>query len=158
MLNFGEDNSEILLSLLNTFASRLIQVVHVKTARLHVALCRNFSGLVSDTDLVKSSNDSASLVVCTRNNFFGWGVWIFCEWRHKWRTFRPPWSTLPGPRWKPLDGSISLKFLLETRLKSESFDSLDDLLGLRVQKWWSKAGFFNSLAAGLRYIRTLISA
>jgi len=27
-----------------------------------------------------------------------------------------------------LDGNILLKFLLETRLKSESFDTLDDLL------------------------------
>jgi len=35
---------------------------------------------------------------------------------------------------KPLDGSISLKFLLDTRLQSESFDTLDDLLGFRVQK------------------------
>ena len=35
---------------------------------------------------------------------------------------------------KPLGGSISLKFLLETRLQSESFDTLDDLLGFRVQK------------------------
>ena len=33
-----------------------------------------------------------------------------------------------------LDGSISLKFLLETRLQSESFDTLDDLLGFQVQK------------------------
>jgi len=37
-----------------------------------------------------------------------------------------------GP--KLLDGSISLKFLLETRLKSESFETLDDLLGFRIQK------------------------
>jgi len=29
-------------------------------------------------------------------------------------------------------GSISLKFLLETGLQSESFDTLDDLLGFRV--------------------------
>jgi len=41
-------------------------------------------------------------------------------------------SSGPGP--KLLDGSISLKFLLETRLQSESFDTLDDLLGFRVQK------------------------
>ena len=41
------------------------------------------------------------------------------------RTFRSP-----GP--KLLDGSISLK-LLKTRLKSKSFDTLDDLLGLQVQ-------------------------
>jgi len=48
--------------------------------------------------------------------------------------FRPPWPTSPGPGPKPLDGSISLKFLLETRLQSNSFDTLDDLLGFRVQK------------------------
>jgi len=35
---------------------------------------------------------------------------------------------------QPLYGSISLKFLLETRLLSESFDTLDELLGFRVQK------------------------
>jgi len=33
-----------------------------------------------------------------------------------------------------LDGSILLKFLLETRLQSKSFDTLDDLLVFRVQK------------------------
>ena len=43
-------------------------------------------------------------------------------------------STLPGPGRQPLGGSISLKFLLETRLQSGSFDTLDDLLGFRVQK------------------------
>jgi len=43
-------------------------------------------------------------------------------------------STSPGPMPKQLDGSISLKFLLETRLQSESFDTLKDLLGFRVQK------------------------
>jgi len=52
----------------------------------------------------------------------------------KWRTFRPPSPTLPGPGRQPLGGSISLKFLLETRLQSDSFDTLDDLLGFRVQK------------------------
>jgi len=41
---------------------------------------------------------------------------------------------LPGPGRQPLCGSISLKFLLETRLQSESFDTLDDLLWFRVQK------------------------
>ena len=38
------------------------------------------------------------------------------------------------PRPKPLDGSISLNFLLETGLKSKSFDALIDLLGFLVQK------------------------
>jgi len=45
------------------------------------------------------------------------------------------WPTLPGPGCQPLDGSISLKLLLETRLQSESFDTLDDLLGFRVQNY-----------------------
>ena len=44
------------------------------------------------------------------------------------------WLMLPGPGHQPLGGSISLKFLLETRLQSESFDTLDDLLGFWVQK------------------------
>ena len=47
------------------------------------------------------------------------------------RTFWPP---SPGPGRQSLDGSISLKFLLENRLQSKSFDTLDDLLGFRVQK------------------------
>jgi len=34
----------------------------------------------------------------------------------------------------PLGGSISLKFILGTRLQSECFDTLDDLLGFQVQK------------------------
>ena len=42
--------------------------------------------------------------------------------------------TTSGPERQPLGGSISLKFLLETRLQSESFDTLDDLLGFRIQK------------------------
>ena len=37
-----------------------------------------------------------------------------------------------GP--KPLDGSILLKCLLETRLQSKSFDTLDDMLGFWVEK------------------------
>jgi len=67
-----------------------------------------------------------------------WGVRVVCEWRHKWRTFRPPWPTLPGPARQPLGGSISLKFLLETRLQSESLDALDDLPEFQVQKLWCK--------------------
>jgi len=120
---------------INTYATGLIQAVHTKTAGLHKVLPRNFSGLVSATDLGKGSKDLASLVVCTWKKFFAWGVWIFCEWHHKWRTFRPPWPTLPGPGPKPLDDSISLKFLLETRLQSESFDTVDDLLGFWVQNF-----------------------
>jgi len=53
---------------------------------------------------------------------------------HKWNSFKLFWPTSSGPRPKLLDGSISLKFLLETRLKSESFDTLDDVLRFQVQK------------------------
>ena len=41
-----------------------------------------------------------------KRKIFMVGVWVFCEWRHKWRTFKPPWLTLPGLGPKPLDGSI----------------------------------------------------
>ena len=80
-----------------------------------------------------------------KKNFLRGGVRVFCEWHHKWKIFRPPWPTLPGPGHQPLGGSISLKFgsislkfLLETRLQSESFDTLGNLLGFRVQKLWCK--------------------
>ena len=66
--------------------------------------------------------------------FFACGLWIFSEGCHTWRTYRSPWPTLPGPGCHLLDGSILLKVLLETRLQSKSFDTLDDLLGFRVQK------------------------
>ena len=89
-------------------------------------------------ELFSDSNGSTSVVDCTRKKIFCLGVRVFCEWRHKWRTFWPPWPTLSGPGRQPLGGSISLKFLLETRLQSESFDTLDDLLGFRVQKLWCK--------------------
>jgi len=72
----------------------------------------------------------------SKKKIFGWGLQIFCEWHHKWKAFRPPWPTLPGPGHQPLDDNISLIFLLETRLQSESFDTLDDLLGFQVQKLW----------------------
>jgi len=54
------------------------------------------------------------------------------------RTTRPPWPNSPGPGPKPLDDSISLKFLLDTKLQSESFDILNDLLGFWVQTLLSK--------------------
>jgi len=113
--------------------SRLVQAVRKKTAGSHVALRGIISTPISVTDLFEVSKDAASLVVCTWKKFFGWGMRVVCEWRHKWRIF---WPLFSGSRPKPLDGSISLKFLLETRLQSESFDTLDDLLGFRVQKLW----------------------
>jgi len=64
------------------------------------------------------------------------GFHIFCEWCHKWSSFRPFWQTSSGSRPKPLNGSISFKFLLETRLKPKSFETLDDLQGFQVQNLW----------------------
>jgi len=57
--------------------------------------------------IVKRRGKSSGLH--SKKNFLV-GVLIFCEWRHKWRTFRPAWPTLLGPGRQPLDGSISLKF------------------------------------------------
>jgi len=71
-----------------------------------------------------------------KKQFFAWGCGFFCQWRHKWRTFWPSWPTSPGPGRQPLDGNISLKVLLDSRLPSESFDTSDDLPGFRVQKLW----------------------
>ena len=105
---------------------------------MHVALCGNFSGPVCSTDPVKVSKDVASLLVSTRKKFFCLGLRFFCEWRHKWRTFRPLWPTLPGPGRQPLGGSISLKFSLATKLESKSFAPLIDFLTFLVQKLWSK--------------------
>jgi len=124
---------------LNSLASSKIRGYSEKKSLMHVALRGYFSGPVCSTDPVKVSKDVASLLVCTRKKtFFAWGVRVFCEWRHKWKTFRPPWPTLPGPGRQLLGVSISLKFLLESRLQSESFDTLDDLLRFRVQKLWCK--------------------
>jgi len=67
-----------------------------KTTGLHMTLRRNFSGTVSATDPVKGSKHTASLRLHLKK-IFCLEVRIFCEWRHKWRTFRPPWPTLPGP-------------------------------------------------------------
>ena len=44
-----------------------------------------------------------------------------------------PWPTSPSLGPKLLDDSILLKFLLQTRLQSESFDTFGDLLGFWVQ-------------------------
>jgi len=67
-----------------------------------MALHGNFSGSVCSTDPVKVSKDAASLLVCIKKNFFCLGGAFFCERHHKWRTFRPPWPTLPGPGHQPL--------------------------------------------------------
>ena len=89
-------------------------------------------------ELFNDSNGSASLVDCTRKKFFAWGVWVFCEWRHKWSSFRVILAHVAWPRAQPLGQSVSLKFLLETRLESKSSEPLIDFLTFLVQNLWYK--------------------
>ena len=63
---------------------------------------------------------------------------VVCDWRHKWSSFRVILAHVAWPRAQPLGQSISLKFSLETRLESESFEPLIDCLAFLVQKIWSK--------------------
>jgi len=125
---------------LNTLTSGLIQKKQTaKKQLIRTWLCTGISPLLYGLwTWSKCQKTRQVLQFALEKRFFGWGMQVFCEWRHKWRTFWPPWPTSPGPGRQPLYGSISLKFLLETRLQSESFDTLDDLLGFRVQKLWSK--------------------
>jgi len=101
-----------------------------KTTGSHVALHGNFSDLVSTRDMVKGSKDAASLLACTRKNFFAWECGYFVSDIISGRLlghFGPLCLAL-GAR----NGSILLKFLLETRLQSKPFDTFDDLLGFWV--------------------------
>jgi len=108
----------------------LIQAVRKKTAGSHVALRGNISAPVQVTDLVQVSKDAASLVVCTQKNFLV-GVGFFVSDVVSRGLFGHPGplhlALVPTVRC-----SISLKLLLETRVQSESFDTLDDLLGFRI--------------------------
>ena len=89
-------------------------------------------------ELFKGSNGLASLVDNTQKNFFGWWMRIFCDWHHKWSSFRVILAHVAWPKAQPLSQSVSLKFSLETILESESFEPLIDFLAFLVQKFWSK--------------------
>jgi len=115
--------------------SGLIQAVHKKTAGSHVALRGNISAPVSVTNLVEVSKDVASLAVCTRKKFFlVGGCRFFVSDVISGGLFGHLGQLHLALGTNKLDGSILLKFLLETKLQSESFDTLDDLLGFQVQK------------------------
>jgi len=45
-----------------------------KRTRLQVALCMRNSSAENGRELFKGLKDAASLLVCTLNNFFGWGL------------------------------------------------------------------------------------
>jgi len=74
-------------------------------------------------------------LVCTQAKIFGWGLWIFCDWRCKWSSFRAILAHVAWPRAQPLGQSVSLKFSLETMLEFKSFEPLIDFLAFLVQKW-----------------------
>ena len=95
-------------------------------------------------ELFKGSKESASLVDYNRKNIFWLGVRLFCDWRHKWSSFRVILSHVARPGAQPLGQSVSLKFSLETRLESESFEPLIDFLAFLVQKLWSKINKLNN--------------
>ena len=78
-------------------------------------------------ELFKGSNGLASLVDCTRKKFL-----FFCDWGHKWSSFGVILSHVAWARAQPLGQSVSLKFSLETRLESKTFDPLIDFLAFLV--------------------------
>jgi len=56
----------------------------LKNSSLRLPYQRPNSSADCANELFEGSNGSASLVDCTRKKIFGWGVRIFCDWRHKW--------------------------------------------------------------------------
>jgi len=57
--------------------SSRIRASRVKTTRSHMALRAHNSGAESGRELFKGSRDAASLLVCTRKNFFVGGADFF---------------------------------------------------------------------------------
>jgi len=137
---------------LYVLTSGLNQAVHAKIIGLHVALCAREIGCQKWQRAVQRLKKCSKSSRLHSKKIFCLGGQIFCDWRHKRRTFRPLWPTLPGPGLKLLDGSFSLKFLLVTRLQSEFFNILDDVLGFWVQKSWSKQCF----STFRKTVRTLV--
>jgi len=112
--------------------------IQPKTSSFQLLYQRHSSSADCARELFKGSNGSDSLLVCNGKNFFGWELWIFCEWHHKWSSFWVILAHVAWPRVQLLGESISLKFSLETRLESESFEPWINFLGFLVQKLWSK--------------------
>jgi len=106
----------------------------------------------------RAQTDWPVLVDCTRKKFFGWGLRIFCDWHHKWSSFGVILGHVAWPRAQPLGQSVSLKFSLETRLESDSFEPLIDFLAFLVQKLGSKINISINYLINqiflLTYIRT----
>ena len=130
------------LDILNTLWNKLTIYSYFNFGQKNNSFWLPYQRPSSSTDcareLFNGSNGSVSLVDCTRKKFFDWEVLIFCDWRHKWSSFRVILAHVAWPRAQLLGQSLSLKFSLETRLESESFEPLIDFLAFLVQKLWSK--------------------
>jgi len=81
---------------LNTFRAAWFCQFSQKNSSFQLPYQRLSSSTHCARGLFSGLNGSASLVDCNRKKIFCLGGAVFCEWCHKWRTFRPPWPTLPG--------------------------------------------------------------
>jgi len=111
---------------------------YLKNSSFRLPYQRPSSSADCARELFKGWNGSASLVDCTRKNFFWLGVAVFCEWHHKWSSLGVILAHVAWPKAQPLGQSVSLKFSLETRLESKLFEPLIDFLMFLLQKVWSK--------------------
>ena len=127
-----------LLSFINILASGWFWQFSQKNSSFRLLYQRPSSSADCARELFNGSNELASLVDCTRKKNFAWGMRVFCEWRHKWSSFRVILAHVAWPRTQPLGQSVFLKFSLKTRLESESFEPLIDFLTFLIQKLWSK--------------------
>ena len=100
-------------------------------------------------ELFIHSKDLACLQVYNEKKWF-WVSCFFRERRHNWGRVLAILACITWPRAQLLERSISLKFLLETKLESESFESFIDFLAFLVQKLWPKINeIINYLIIGL---------
>ena len=143
----GDGGNSISWKLLNTFRlltlwelvyEYIIPGFRLKTSSFRLPYQCRSSSTDCARELFKGSNGSASLLLCILKKIFGWELRIFCEWCHKWSSFWVILAHVTWPRAQLLGQSISLKFSLETRLESKSFEPLIDFLAFLVQKLWSK--------------------
>jgi len=98
---FGSKEFIFIVTILTLWLPGGFKDFHKKTPKF-TCLCTGISPLLFGLRTwSKCQKNAASLLVCTQNKkIFCLGGGFFCEWRHKWRTFRPPWPILPGPSYQ----------------------------------------------------------
>jgi len=114
--------------LFNTFAADVRICLTCKSGISHLPQQQHNSCTDYARELFKPSKDSACLLVCTRKNV------CFFLWVTPWGRFLAILAHFTWPRAQPLDGSISLKFSLETSLESWVFWALDQLSSISGSK------------------------